>query len=41
MTMMNVVSKSTMVVTAVDKAPIAKTTFDVPAGYKKVDFAQK
>jgi hypothetical protein len=34
-------STSTMVVTAVDKTPIAKTTFDVPAGYKKVDFIQK
>jgi hypothetical protein len=41
MTMMNVVSKSAMVVTAVDKAPIPKTTFDVPAGYKKIDFIQK
>jgi DUF917 family protein len=34
-------STSTMVVTAVDKTPIAKTTFDVPAGYKKVEFMQK
>lgn len=41
MKMMGMESKSTMVVTAVDKGPIAKTTFDVPAGYKKVDFAQK
>jgi hypothetical protein len=41
MTMMNVQAKSTMVVTAVDKTPIPKTTFDVPAGYKKVEFAQK
>ena len=32
---------STMIVTAVDKTPIAKTTFDVPAGYKKVEFMQK
>jgi hypothetical protein len=32
---------STMVVTAVDKTPIAKATFDVPAGYKKVEFMQK
>jgi hypothetical protein len=41
MTMMNVEAKSTMVVTAVDKTPIPKTTFDVPVGYKKVAFAQK
>jgi hypothetical protein len=41
LTMMNVVSKSTTVVTAVEKAPIPKMTFDVPAGYKKVDLIQK
>jgi hypothetical protein len=41
MKIMNMETKSTMVVTAVDKTPIAKTTFDVPAGYKKVDFMQK
>jgi hypothetical protein len=38
--MMGTESKSTMVVSSVDKGPIARTTFDVPAGYKKVDFAQ-
>jgi hypothetical protein len=41
MKMMGMESRNTMVVTAVDKRPIAKATFDVPAGYKKVDFAQK
>jgi hypothetical protein len=41
MTMMGVAAKSTMVVTAVEKTPIPKTTFDIPAGYKKVAFAQK
>jgi hypothetical protein len=41
MRMMNMETKSTMVVTAIDKTPVAKTTFDVPAEYRKVDFVQK
>ena len=41
MKMMGMESRSTMVVTSVDKGPVAKTTFDVPAGYKKVDMAAK
>lgn len=41
MKMMGMENKTTMVVTSVDKGPIAKTTFDVPAGYKKVDMAAK
>lgn len=38
MKMMGMESKTTMVVTSVDKGAIPKTIFDVPAGYKKVDF---
>jgi hypothetical protein len=36
--MMGMETKSTTLVTSVDKGAIPKTTFDVPAGYKKVDF---
>ena len=38
MKIMGMETKSTMVVTSVDKSAIPKTTFEVPAGYKKVDF---
>lgn len=40
MKMMGMESKSTTVVTAVDKGAIPKTTFDVPTGYKKVGLMQ-
>jgi hypothetical protein len=35
---MNMEVKSTTVVTSIDKGAIPKTTFDIPAGYKKVEF---
>ncbi len=41
MKMMGMETRSTMVVTSIDKGPIGKATFDVPAGYKKVEFAQR
>jgi hypothetical protein len=41
MKIMGTETRTTMVVTAVDKGAIPKSTFDVPAGYKKTDFMQK
>jgi hypothetical protein len=37
MKMMGMETKSTTVVTAVEKGSIAKSVFDIPAGYKKVE----
>jgi hypothetical protein len=37
MKIMGMETKSTTIVTAVDKGAIAKSVFDVPAGYKKVE----
>ncbi len=41
MKMMGMESRTESVVTAVEKGAITKTTFDAPAGYKKVEFGQK
>jgi hypothetical protein len=41
MKMMGVETKSTTVVTSVEKGAIPKSVFDVPAGYKKIDSSLK
>lgn len=38
MSMMGMNMTTTTVATSIDKAPVPASTFDIPAGYKKVDF---